>query len=185
MRFVVALLIACVAPTSPADAALPDAPAALRALLRAPGRVAGDAVGGVGLVGAATAALAGDAVSLIDDNRFSRPLLHGLASGVLKHVALALSWTATGALEGLRAEDIERLPEASPSYLEAAPGVGRLDTFASGVGALWLAVRDAVAAPPEVALHLVGARETARALQQSQSEARTRLLGPLPAGAAP
>jgi hypothetical protein len=149
-----------------------DAEAAARALLRTPLDVCGDAAAAVGLTVAPLVALAGDAVSLVDPT--------GLASGTLHRAALAASWTGTGALEGLRATDVERLPEARAAYLVAAPGVGRLDTFLDGVGALGLAVRDLLRGPALFALHGLGARESAAALERARSEDLAATLGPPP-----
>jgi hypothetical protein len=142
--------------------------------------VTGDAVGAAGLCAAAVIASAGDVVALVDANRATRPLLRGLASGLVHRAALLVSWTSTSALEALRAEDIERLPEAPPTYLEAAPFTGRLATFRDGLSAAGLAVGDLLHAPLAVGARLAGARESADRLAVRRAEARTRALGPLP-----
>lgn len=169
-----------VAAAGPA-AGQPDPRGALAALARAPATLAGNALGSAGLVGAASLGLAGDAVSAIDHNRLSRPLLHGFASRSLHGLALVVSWSATGALELLRGEDIERLPEAPATYLAAAPTAGRLDTLLAGAGALRLALGDVLAAPVLAVLSAAGARERAARLRQRRHEARVRALGPDPA----
>jgi hypothetical protein len=97
----------------------------------------------------------------------------------VRRVALALSQGGTGLLEGLRAEDIERLPEPSVAYLENAPGAGRLDTLLIGLGSLRLAVGDAVGGPALVVLRLVGAEQTADGIDGFMRDERTRVLGPL------
>jgi hypothetical protein len=158
---------------------VPDADAALGALAGTPLRVAGDAVGGAGLVSAAALGLAGDAVALLDDNRVSRVVLRGFASGLVDRLALGVSWTGTGVLEGLRAEDIERLPESMATYLEAAPGLGHLDTLFSGLMAFGLGVRDAVLGPTAFALYATGFNARAQQVETRLDEARTRALGPL------
>ncbi len=163
-----------------ASAAWPDPVGALVDLSRAPLVVTGDAVGAVGLCAAAGIATAGDAIALVDANRFTRPLLRGIASGLVHRAALAVSWTSTGALEALRGEDIERLPEAPATYLEAAPGTGRLATFLDGLAAGRLALGDLLHAPLSVGARLVGARASADRLAVRRAEARTNALGPLP-----
>ncbi len=82
-------------------------------------------------------------------------------------------------MEGLRAEDIERLPEPSVAYLQNAPGAGRLDTFLTGLGSLRLALEDALAGPPLVLLRAVGARAAAEHVADWQRDERIRVLGPL------
>jgi hypothetical protein len=168
-----------------ARAAAPDPVGALVDLARAPLTVSGDAIGGVGLCAAAAIATAGDAVALVDANRFTRPLLRGLASGFVQRAALVVSWTSTGALEALRGEDIERLPESSATYLEAAPFTGRLDTLTDGLAAGRLAIGDLLHAPLGVGARLVGARASADRLAVRRAEARTNALGPLPLPPAP
>jgi len=152
---------------------------ALEALVLTPFRVAGDAVGAVGLAGAAVIGLAGDGVSLVDANPLTRPVLRGVASRSVRRIALALSQGSTGVLEGLRGEDVERLPEPVAAYLENAPGVGRLDTFATGLGALRLGVEDALGGPAQALLRLVGANGTAEGVADWQRDERIRVLGPL------
>jgi hypothetical protein len=167
------------------SAELPDPVGALRELTRAPLVVTGDVVGAAGLCAAAGIATAGDAVALVDANPVTRPALRGVASGLLHRAALAVSWTSTGALEALRGEDIERLPEAPATYLSAAPGTGRLATFLDGLRAAGLAVGDLLHAPLLVGARLVGARAGADRIAARRAEARTDALGPLPLPPAP
>ena len=176
-RAMVWMLVALWVPSATAWGA-PDMDGAIETLVAGPLKVAGDALGGVGLAGAAGCAAAGDLLSLADANPLTQPLLRGVASRTVHRLALALSWTSTGLLEGLRGEDIERLPEASATYLVAARGVGRLDTFVSGVRALGLAFHDGLIIPPLVILHLAGAQEMAERLSRRQEEARIDALGP-------
>jgi hypothetical protein len=158
----------------------PDIDGAIDALVSGPLRTAGDAVGGVGLIAAAGCAGGGDLISLIDANRLTRPLLRGAVSQAVRRLAMAVSWTATGALEGIRNQDIERLPEAEATYLSAAPGMGRIDTFIGGIRALGLALSDGLSTPPQVTLRLLGANELAGRLTRRQENARIDALGPLP-----
>lgn len=159
--------------------AAPDPVGAARALVTAPLRVAGDAIGASGLVGASALGLCGDGLALADANRWTQPILGGIASGALRRLALGLSQGATGALEGLRAEDVERLPEPREAYLENAPGAGRLDTALTGLGALRLAAEDAVAGPILFALRGAGARSAAERVAGWTRDERIRVLGPL------
>ena len=160
-------------------AAAPDPGGAVRALGATPFRVSGDALGGVGLVGAATLGLCGDGLSLLDANPLTKPVLFGALRGLVKRAALGLSQGATGALEGLRAEDVERLPEPREAYLDNAPGAGRLDTVLTGLGSLQLGLEDAFTGPTIAVLRAVGAREPAGAVSGWSRDERIRILGPL------
>jgi hypothetical protein len=159
--------------------AAPEPRAAVHALVTTPFRVSGDAVGAVGLAGAAALGLVGDGVSLVDANRFTEPVLFGALSRLVRTAALGLSQGSTGALEGLRAEDVERLPEPRAAYLENAPGVGRVDTLLTAVGSLELALEDLFAGPAVAVLHGVGANGPARAVAGFARDERIRVLGPL------
>ena len=123
--------------------------------------------------------LAGDGVALVDANRFTKPVLQGIPSTCVRRVALALSQGSTGLMEGLRAEDVERLPEPSVAYLENAPGAGRLDTLLTGLGSLRLAVEDALGGPALVLLRIAGANQSADQVAGFMREERIRVLGPL------
>jgi hypothetical protein len=158
----------------------PDPLGAAGALADGASRTAGDWIGGAGLIGAAGLALVGDGIALLDHNRLTRPLLRGAVSAATRRVALGVSWSTTGILEALRAEDIERLPEAPETYRSAAPFVGRLDTALSGAAALGLGVGDLCSAPVLSVLRLVGAEELAGALARRRTNARIDALGPEP-----
>ena len=157
----------------------PDPGGAAAALVSTPFRVAGDLVGVAGLSAASVVGLAGDGVALLDANRATFPVLRGIPSGIVRRVALALSQGSTGLMEGLRAEDIERLPEPSVAYLENAPGAGRLDTLLTGLGAVRLVVEDALGGPTLVVLRISGANQSAEAVAGFMRDERIRVLGPL------
>jgi hypothetical protein len=144
-----------------------------------PFRVAGDLIGVAGLSAAAVVGLAGDVVALVDANRFTDPVLRGIPSTCVRRVALALSQGSTGLVEGLRAEDVERLPEPSVAYLGNAPGAGRLDTLLTGLGSLRLALEDALGGPALVVLRVTGANESAESVSGWLRDDRIRVLGPL------
>ena len=157
----------------------PDPEGAARALVAPPFSVAGDAIGAAGLVGASALGLCGDGLSLLDANPLTKPILFGVGSGAVRRTALGLSQGSTGFLEGLRAEDVQRLPEPDSAYLENAPGVGRLDTALTGLGALRLLVEDALAGPTLFALRGAGARGAAETVAGWTRAERIRVLGPL------
>jgi hypothetical protein len=131
--------------------------------------------------------LLGDGAALLDANRFTNPVLRGIPSSCVRRTALALSQGSTGLVEGLRAEDVERLPEPSATYLQNAPGAGRLDTLLTGLGSLRLALEDAIGGPTLVVLRITGANALAERVSDWQREERIRVLGPLApeAGAEP
>lgn len=159
--------------------AAPDVGGALRALVATPFRVTGDVLGAGGLLAASALGLCGDGIALADANRWTEPILFGVGSGAVRRLALGVSQGATGVLEGLRAEDVERLPEARAAYLENAPGVGRVDTALTGLGALRLGVEDALAGPALFALRAAGAREAAERVAGWARDERIGALGPL------
>ena len=158
----------------------PDLDAGWEALVETPFRVGGDLAGATGLLVAPAIALVGDALSLLDATWVPEGPLHGWVSSPLYRLALAVSWTGTGVLEGLRGENIERFPEDPATYRTAAAGAGRLDTCIAGVGAVRLAIRDVLSGPTRVLLSLAGLRARAGRVELAAEEARTRLLGPLP-----
>ena len=172
-------LAVCLLALAPQARAGPDPGGALRALVATPFRVAGDALGAAGLVTASAVGFLGDGLALADANRFTEPVLFGLLSGAVRRAALGVSQLSTGALEGLRAEDVERLPEPREAYLDNAFGAGRLDTALTGLGALRLGVEDVVAGPAVFATRLVGARGPAGAVEGFTRDERIRVLGPL------
>ena len=157
----------------------PDPGGALRALGATPFRVGGDAIAATGLVDAATVGLCGDGLALLDANRLTRPVLFGFVSGMVRRAALGISQGTTGAMEGLRAEDVERFPEPAPAYLENAPGAGRLDTILTGLGSLQLALEDAASGPALALLRAVGAKDAASGVFGWSRDERIRVLGPL------
>ena len=163
-----------------ATQAAPDVDGALESLIGGPLRAAGSVVGGTGMIASAGIGLAGDVVSLVDRNPITRPILHGAVSRTLQRVALGLSWITSGLMEGLRAVDIERLPEASAAYLLAAPGVGRLDTTLGGLGALRLGISDAVTTIPLALLRVSGVQGLTKRLLQRQVDLQVQTLGPTP-----
>jgi len=160
-------------------AAGPDPEGAARALFATPFRVAGDAIGAAGLVGASALGLCGDGLSLLDANPLTKPVLFGVVSGSVRRLALGLSQGSTGFLEGLRAEDVQRLPEPDAAYLDNAPGVGRLDTALTGLGSVRLLAEDALGGPALFALRAAGARGAADAVADFARAERIRVLGPL------
>ncbi len=179
-------LFLCLSLSAPAPSdARPDPTGAVAALLDGPFDVAGDLIGGAGLVVASGLGMAGDVLALIDRNRVTRHLLFGVLSRPTHALALGVSNGSSALLEGLRREDIERLPEPASAYLDSAPTAGRLDTLLSGLGSLGLAPGDLLAAPAIFGLRAVGAREPASGIARRRQEARTRALGPLPAEVAP
>ncbi len=160
--------------------AAPDLDGALDSLVGGPLRAAGSVVGGSGMIASAGIGLAGDVTSLVDRNPLTRPFLRGAVSRALRRVALGISWTTSGVAEGLRLIDIERLPEASATYLLAGRGVGRLDTLLGGLGALRLGLSDGVTTLPLSVLRLTGAQAPSERLVQRQVDARINALGPTP-----
>ena len=113
-----------------------------------PFRVAGDAIGAVGLVGGRGRRPGGRRRGAGRREPASRsPSCRASRAACVRRVALALSQGSTGLMEGLRAEDVERLPEPAAAYLDNAPGVGRFDTLLIGLGSIRLVVEDALGGP--------------------------------------
>ena len=179
MHIITAIALVCALglAATPARAA-PDVDGALAALVDGPLNATGDLIGAAGFMTAGVTGLLGDGVALVDDNRYTGFVLRGFASGLVHRLAMLVSWTATGALEGLRGEDVERLPEAQAAYLKAAPGVGRFDTVFSGVQAVELAIEDALLNPLLFALYATGANDTGDRVAGRLEDSRDRALGP-------
>jgi hypothetical protein len=169
------LLLLCAAPGR--VAAAPDPGGALAAFAAAPLHFTGDVAGGAGLLAAGAVGLAGDGVALLDANRFTLPLLGGVASGPIHRAAHATSWASTGLMEGLRGEDLEPLPEPVALYTTAAPGLGHLESMLSGLRALALAPEDLLLHPALGLARAVGWRTAAARIETRLDESRTRALG--------
>jgi hypothetical protein len=162
----------------PARAA-PDLPGAGRALVATPFQVSGDVVGGIGLLAAGLVATVGDAVSLVDANPLTQPVLRGAVSGAVQRIAFATGWVGSRSMEALRQEDIERLPQLLPAY-GGAPFRGRLSQVGDGLGAFRLAIHDVLAGPTLTLLRAAGARGWSENLARRRQEARITRLGPDP-----
>ena len=148
-------------------------------VLRTVPTVTGDLLGGTGLLAAAALATAGDAIALVDRN----PVTHGWISRSVHCVAEGTSWLGTQALEGLRAEDVERWPEAPATYRQADPFTGRLDTTLSGAGALRLALTDVTLGPVAGLVRIASAGRAADRVERVRREQALYYLGPPPLAA--
>ncbi len=179
-RIACGLTLICLAYPATDAAAKPRIGKALGTTLVAPLIILGDLGGGLGLVSASIVGLAGDSIAAIDDNRITHPVLKGFVSQPLKRVGLGISHLSTGWLEGLRGEDIERLPESQAAYLEAAPVMGRIETFSTGVRALGLGVHDLITAPLWFGAELVGIERWRTSIYRTRRNARIQALGPEP-----
>lgn len=167
-------------PAATSPAAAPDPIAAGAAWIDSLLDGTGAALGGVGLLAASALGGLGDGVEALDRNRWTAPWVHGVASGAIQRVAFGVSYAGSALLEGLRREDIERLPEPRAAYLSAAYAAGRGWTALDGLAALWVGVGDWTAGPARAALHLAGARGAALSLERVRREAALRWLGPQP-----
>ena len=175
-----ALAIAGLLALAPARAsAAPDPIGAVREAVSLPLRVAGDAIGGTTTLAATGLALVGDALALVDRAPGVRRVARGAPSRGVHHVAFALSWSGARALEALRMEDIDRLPELRAAFVDTRPGAGRLDLAAGAVEVTLLALRDALRGVATVGARAIGARRTADALVARRGDARDAVLGAL------
>ena len=166
----------------PGDAtAGPDIDGAVDALISWPITTAGDVAGSAGLITSSVAGTVGDLVALIDDNEYSRVLLRGLVSKTIHRLALGLSQTFTGSMEGHRAQDFERYPEAIAAHMdaEAKDMSGRLDSLSAGVGGIYVAITDAVGLPLLVLSRGAGIQGATDPIEGWQKKARERYLGPV------
>ena len=163
--------------------AAPDLDGAANALVAAAFEPAGDALGGAGLVAASVVGGVGDLVALIDDNRYSGRVLHGVVSRNIDRAALGISNMLTGSLEGFRGEDFVGLPEQEGIYLGApesaeARANTRGLTFARGIGALVpLTVADAVSNPILMLAEIAGAKGPADSIESWQNGVAETVLG--------
>ncbi len=165
------------------SAAAPDLDGAADALVATAFEPAGDAVGGAGLVAASVVGGVGDLVALIDDNRYSRHVLHGVGSRNIDRAALGISNMLTGSLEGFRGQDFVSLPEQQRIYLGAPESAEsraktRGLTFARGISALVsLTVVDAVTNPVLILAELAGAEGPADAIESWKNGVADTVLG--------
>ncbi len=160
----------------------PDIDGAVDALISWPLNTTGSVAGSAGLITASVAGTVGDLVALIDDNRYSRVVLRGLFSKTILRLSLGVSQTFTGAMEGLRADDFERFPEAASAYMDAKEITGRLDTLGAGVGTIYVAITDAVGLPLLVLTRGAGIEGATDSIEGWQKNVRERYLGPLRGG---
>jgi hypothetical protein len=139
----------------------------------------GDGAGAVGLLSAGMLGLGGDVVALVDDNEYSTIVLRGLFSKTIRRTALGISQMFSGGMEGMRGEDINGLPESMKGYTEPELGdlQSRLPTLERGLGSAGLAVVDGVCNPLLFLLRLAGVEDPAKAIVDSQVQARDRWVG--------
>ncbi len=177
-------------PASGARAAA-DYDGAMSALISLPLDFVGDVYGGLGLMGAAVIGAAGDVLALVDDNAVTRPYLRAGFSRAFKAGALAVSHTASGALEGGRGQQLAAFPEPATRYLKRGGKIShkteaRLGTLQAGFSAAGpLAIADVLTNTALVFTRLMGSEE-ADSLATWQSDFRGHMIGKteLPAVAA-
>ncbi len=167
--------------SSPAHAG-PDLDGAVKALAAVPADGIGDAVGGAGLVAASVLGFGANLVAAIDNNSHSHVILRGLVSTPLRRLALGMSRTSSGILEGFSNDDYEYYPQDESVYLKANLQK-RFWTLRGGLGAMVLSVVDTLGNTGQFLLRLPGAGEAADSLARIQTDARTRLVGPAKDGA--
>jgi hypothetical protein len=173
----VALGLAFALLVAPGARAQPDIDGAVDALISTPFDTFGDVAGSAGMMFGALGGLTGDIVALVDDNEVTRVLLRGVFSTTIRRLSLSTSQTFTGAMEGMRAEDLNGLPEPIAHYMDPKDMSGRVDTFTKGLGALQLAVVDTVGNPTQFLMRLVGATSQADSVAKWQTDSRNNWVG--------
>jgi hypothetical protein len=157
----------------------PNVDGAIEALIDTPLNTVGDLAGSAGLISGGVLGGLGDVVALADDNRYARVLLRGAISTVIRRLALGMSQTLTGMLEGLRGEDLARYPESASLYLEPQAGGVRIDDVMDGLGGTYVAFSDALGNPALALLRAGGATAQADSVARWQATVRGRYFGPL------
>ena len=162
----------------------PDIDGAVDALISWPISTFGDVLGSAGLITSSVTGCAGDLVALIDNNKYSGVVLRGLLSKTIHRFSLGVSQTFTGAMEGYRAQDFERYPEAIAAHMEAEAKDmgGRLDSLSAGVGGIYVAITDAVGLPLLVLSRGAGIQGATDHIEGWQKKVRERYLGPVRGG---
>jgi len=160
----------------------PDVDGAVDALISAPLNTLGDLAGSLGLITGAVGGTVGDLVALLDDNEYSRVVLRGFISTTIQRITLGLSQTMTGAMEGNRGEDFDRYPEAAGAYLTSRDTAKRLETLEAGLGAIYVAVTDAIGQPLLVLTKGAGAQGPTDQIESWQKKVRERYLGSVRGG---
>ncbi len=177
----------------PASGALAagDYDGAVSAMVALPLDLVGDIYGGIGLMGAAVIGGAGDILALVDDNSLTRPYMRAGFSRSFKAGALAVSHTASGALEGGRGQQLVAYPEPAKRYLNRGGKIShnteaRLGTLQAGFSAaLPLAVADLLTNTALIFTRAMGSEE-ADSIAAWKSDFRGHMVGKteLPAVAA-
>ncbi len=166
------------------SAAAPDTSGAVDPLVSTSFAPAGDAVGGVGLIGASVVGGVGDLVALVDDNRYSTYVTNGVVSRHIDRASLGLSNMSTGLLEGFRGEDRASVPERPVTYTGAPDSIEsrvntRAITFARGIGALIpLTAADAVGNPLLILARLSPTKQPAHSIESWKASLADFVLGP-------
>ncbi len=160
----------------------PDIDGAVDALISWPISTFGTVAGSAGLITAAVTGSLGDLVALVDDNRYSRIVLRGLFSTTIYRLSLGVSQTFTGAMEGMRAQDFERYPEAISLYMDTNDPSERLDTLSAGVGGIYVAITDALGLPLLVLTRGAGIQGATNGIEGWQKNVRERYMGPVRGG---
>ena len=156
-----------------------DVDGAIDALIDAPLNTVGDLAGSAGLVSGGVMGGLGDVIALVDDNPYTRTLLRGMMSMAIRRLALGVSYTFTGMLEGLRRENLARYPESALLYLEPQASLVRIDDVMDGLGGTYVAFSDAVGNPALAVLRIGGATAWADRIAGWQTTVRGRYFGPL------
>ena len=152
------------------------------ALIDTPFNTFGDVAGAGGLISAGTLGIAADVVALVDDNEYSRIVLRGLLSKPTKRMAQGWSAIFTGALEGLRAEDLENYPESMDAYVGEHKIDSHIDTIGDGLGGVYVGIVDAICNPVLMLLRISGANQQADSLANWMGTRRDRYFGPVAGG---
>ena len=166
------------------NAAAPDTSGVVDPLVSTSFAPVGDAVGGVGLIGASVIGGVGDLVALVDDNRYSAYVTNGVVSRHIDRASLGLSNMSTGLLEGFRGEDRASIPESPVTYTGAPDSIEsrvstRAITFARGIGALIpLTAADAVGNPLLTLARLSPTEQPAHSIESWKTDLADLVLGP-------
>jgi hypothetical protein len=157
----------------------PDVDGAVDALISWPAETAGDFVGSAGLITSSLGGALGDGIACIDDNEYTRVVLRGFLSTTVRRMFYGLSTPSTGALEGLRAENLRNYPESSGAFLDPDGLSGRIDSFEAGLGGVYVMAIDALTGPVLLFTRAVGLPGAADDVAEFKDSRRERYFGPL------
>ena len=103
----------------------------------------------------------------------------GFLSTTVRRMFLGVSNLSTGALEGMRAENLRNYPEGAAGFLDPDGLTPRIDAFEAGLGGMYVMTIDALTGPVLLLTRAVGLNGAADHVAEFKDARRDRYFGPL------